>query len=581
MFAEDWERLGLGPTRDLIAIKKAYAVRLRSTRPDDDAEAYQALRASYERAQYWARHVHDDDEAAGDVEDAAVEDAAPPTSAGPTAQPAPEPRHEPLHGEATGHTDEDFTLGPHETPEALVNGAYHLWRQHGEQALLSGWPSLEAALDRLPLDRRPEASARFADLLISVHDLPAGFAHRLQDHFGWSSDFRIDRMIGPQRAEALRQVLQSLAPRPITDPELLAPLADLRLLRQLIDGKRRTLAWLHAMLLGWPLEALRHRVEPRVLRGVGIGPVDLVRLDSLLETTLWSRVGLVAALLAVATVWRMGGDTLAALGPVALTAAGSLGVFGLSMVLGSFLSALLRHDPDTARRPVRALLRWRNAHDTAMVGALMLAGAIACLGGVFHASTPPWMHGAGLALAAAGVVAGWPALPTLSAVVLPTAGLLGMCLLHLFGPTQNLWIVACSAGVATLIAASHAAAPWGRLFNQWLWTVLPVMAWFSYRMGPQLKQPGGITWVAALACTFAASFMTMALAYRQGPRTALAPMGLAVGMTMAIAMDGGASPSQGLQLLFVWTALLALFIVLTRGAAWLDRVVFRRMRDAL
>jgi hypothetical protein len=62
MYSSDWNRLGIAPTRELPAIKRAYALRLRTTRPDDDAQAYQALREAYERAQYWARHVVDDDE---------------------------------------------------------------------------------------------------------------------------------------------------------------------------------------------------------------------------------------------------------------------------------------------------------------------------------------------------------------------------------------------------------------------------------------------------------------------------------------------------------------------------------------
>jgi hypothetical protein len=67
MYASDWERLGLGPTRDIPAIKRAYALQLRTTRPDDDAQAYQALREAYERAQYWARYVPDDEELEADT----------------------------------------------------------------------------------------------------------------------------------------------------------------------------------------------------------------------------------------------------------------------------------------------------------------------------------------------------------------------------------------------------------------------------------------------------------------------------------------------------------------------------------
>ena len=81
MHTLDWEQLGIGPTTDAAAIKRAYALKLRRTRPDDDARAYQRLREAYDRALWWARHAVQD-----------VDEAVPPTDAtGPGAPPAPEP----------------------------------------------------------------------------------------------------------------------------------------------------------------------------------------------------------------------------------------------------------------------------------------------------------------------------------------------------------------------------------------------------------------------------------------------------------------------------------------------------------
>ncbi|MBE8718590.1 J domain-containing protein [Cellvibrio polysaccharolyticus] len=45
-----WGLLGIEPTNDVRAIKKAYAIQLKSTRPDEDTNAFQMLHQAYKKA---------------------------------------------------------------------------------------------------------------------------------------------------------------------------------------------------------------------------------------------------------------------------------------------------------------------------------------------------------------------------------------------------------------------------------------------------------------------------------------------------------------------------------------------------
>jgi len=57
-----WSTLEIEPTDDLSRIKKAYAGKLRTCRPDEDPEGYQHLKQAFEAAKAYARGESIDDE---------------------------------------------------------------------------------------------------------------------------------------------------------------------------------------------------------------------------------------------------------------------------------------------------------------------------------------------------------------------------------------------------------------------------------------------------------------------------------------------------------------------------------------
>ena len=221
----DWQCVGLdGPSRDPVAIKRAYARRLRVTRPDDDPEGYQALREAYDRLLVAARQAANDHLPTPPVNEVALaEPESPPPSPPVGAAPAdPPPR-----------------AGP--SPQHLCAQFITWFQTRGPGAAEAALPGLMNELHDLPLQAQDEASVRFADAVIAHRDLPAAVQVALRDHFGWLGDYRAARLLGPERADALTVTLADLV-APETDPAVLERFADLKSVDRLIKRGRRARA---------------------------------------------------------------------------------------------------------------------------------------------------------------------------------------------------------------------------------------------------------------------------------------------------------------------------------------------------
>ena len=171
-----WHILNIAPTNDERAIKRAYAKLLKTTRPDDDAAAYQRLRQAFDDALAAAPYIGADDDADdgwafdNEFDDAAAHGA------------EQDERPSENNADDAGAFADGFseTSSPHglggdgldDTANAFLARLHRIRRLAGGRGLLKTWPQLAERLAALPEAERALVAAHLAQWLEQPRGLP-------------------------------------------------------------------------------------------------------------------------------------------------------------------------------------------------------------------------------------------------------------------------------------------------------------------------------------------------------------------------------------------------------------------------
>jgi hypothetical protein len=202
-----WQILGIEPSQDTGEIKKAYAAKLKVTRPDDNAAAYQQLRGAYQLALEHAKSTpftsavsnknqHSDGSLVEAHTTIQVADAGMSSVPQMPCQSTDTKEKYSSPNEATSPKNQIPHLSL-PTPEQIIQQVFQHWDIDNDLTLVAYWPQLKQTLMDAPLDHVNYYSNVLAEMVISYPKLPPQFIELLSDHFGWTEDFKWQRSLPP------------------------------------------------------------------------------------------------------------------------------------------------------------------------------------------------------------------------------------------------------------------------------------------------------------------------------------------------------------------------------------------------
>lgn len=205
-----WEVLEIEPTTDEREIRRAYAKKLKVTRPDDDPTGYQVLRDAFDEALRIAPYLDKLEDEVDIKEDFCEKSKSENTidffgdlskNAPLEIQPyEPEDPYDESQYEfeirdinQSGASEFTYTES-----DALLNEVYRIINMEGEQELEKQWNRFYLALNQLPMEQTEYISWQMWNLLLDVRLENVFVWKQWSEYFNWHSDYKFAQNCNPE-----------------------------------------------------------------------------------------------------------------------------------------------------------------------------------------------------------------------------------------------------------------------------------------------------------------------------------------------------------------------------------------------
>ena len=205
-----WEVLEIESTTDEREIRRAYAKKLKVTRPDDDPTGYQVLRDAFDEALRIAPYLDKLEDEADLKEDLCEISKSENTIDffGDLSKNAPleirpyepeDPYDESQYEFEIQDINQSGTNEPSYTEsDALLNEVYRIINTEGEQELEKQWNRFYLALNQLPMEQTEYISWQMWNLLLDVRLENVFVWKQWSDYFNWHRDYKFAQNCNPE-----------------------------------------------------------------------------------------------------------------------------------------------------------------------------------------------------------------------------------------------------------------------------------------------------------------------------------------------------------------------------------------------